>query len=555
MKSLHDNASPLANPVISGLLKSLDSFKVLMCRSIKELIPIEASLTSCPNMKSSALTLEFQSCPVDKIYTHIPWPRSEISFLIEALTVSKGKTKVVLVLDLLTTLCILLGGEIEEKAMLLFKWYNLNQQGLMEEDEHYLLIRRVGLCLKKLRILGNLDLTDAEARFFAIQARVVPSSHFLPGLTLADFTSWIRNSAECKIYFSFIHVFNRLVDMMVTLDRYAQAAHSVSAHQDSLPRIAGTANQSTSHLGVRRCTGVRVLSRSPQGVVLGLFDELSSHSSRNHTDAHTPAIVEVWKEVEAPAPFYEIVDNIKERQGGEDSNLSEDTTVPPFTQWQRTESCCARYYTVRDTHAVRIGIHSPRQAIHRVVVPQLEVGTYTLQVVRGSTRYAKVKVQIYDTEVPTQLIPKHSHAHVPAKTGVCMLPSVVDASAFDVVLSKHQQKNKQYVYVYTGVLCDLSEALKGIPHGVSALQPIADPLVFQSLCDKVVHAIHLHHSRHFARCVSEMLEKVCLVKDEYVDDGTSMCFAQSHTQLLFFPGIGVPVHHTVLRLYQDILHP
>lgn len=164
MEALKTVLSTASNLAISGLLKSLDSFKVLMCRKIEQLYPIEASLTSHPIVSASALTLEFQTCPVEEVYKHINWTRSDIVFLVEALTVTRtDKAQVIPVLDLLTTLCILLGGEVEEKARLLFKWYNINKQGLMEEEEHYLMIRRVGLCLKKLHILGNVCMVYRES--------------------------------------------------------------------------------------------------------------------------------------------------------------------------------------------------------------------------------------------------------------------------------------------------------------------------------------------------------------------------------------------------------
>lgn len=93
----------------------------------------------------------------------------------------------------------------------------------------------------------------------------------------------------------------------------------------------------------------------------------------------------------------------------------------------------------------------------------------------------------------------------------------------------------------------------GIPRGTSALHPIADPVTFQALCDKIFHAIHTHYTQHFSRCVCDMLDKVCMVKEDSVDG--IMCYAQSHTQLLFFPGVSIPIHHNVLSMYKDILHP
>ncbi|RYY72501.1 hypothetical protein EON63_20765, partial [archaeon] len=69
----------------------------------------------------------------------------------------------------------------------------------------------------------------------------------------------------------FIKVLDRLVDLVVSLGRYAQAVHTITLHQDSHPQ-AGMRVSGVGEVGGGRSTGVRVLCRSSKGVVLALFD-------------------------------------------------------------------------------------------------------------------------------------------------------------------------------------------------------------------------------------------------------------------------------------------
>ena len=118
----------------------------------------------------------------------------------------------IMVLDVLTILCVLTTGSVTEKSKLLFAMYNINQTGLMDEMEHVNFILRITECMKKLKLMGVLDITAPDAKFIALEARVKHENNqitFVPGLYVADFTRWVQTSKECQTLFKFTKVLIR----------------------------------------------------------------------------------------------------------------------------------------------------------------------------------------------------------------------------------------------------------------------------------------------------------------------------------------------------------
>ena len=136
----------------------------------------------------------------------------------------------IMVLDILTILSVLTTGSVTEKSKLLFAMYNINQTGLMDEDEHVNFILRITECMRKLKLMGLLDITAPDAKFIALEARVKYDNNqitFVPGLYVADFTRWVQTSKECQTLFKFTRVLTRLVDSLHVLENRTNALLSV----------------------------------------------------------------------------------------------------------------------------------------------------------------------------------------------------------------------------------------------------------------------------------------------------------------------------------------
>lgn len=127
----------------------------------------------------------------------------------------------VLLLDIITILSIITQGPLEKRMKYLFECYNISKSGLMNEIEHSAMIIRLGSCLRRMNIIDSNDLTNDDAANIAFKARSYIENdliRFLPGLKLNDFINWIQHSPECSIYSKFIHILNKLIQTMTTLE-------------------------------------------------------------------------------------------------------------------------------------------------------------------------------------------------------------------------------------------------------------------------------------------------------------------------------------------------
>lgn len=242
-----------------SLLQHLDIFKPLLIIPLQKLLDHEEELLRRVPLK---MTLEFWSIPSSSFRDYFPesfLPSSLLQPVINLLgfviptqsTVPTTANVHVCILDVITTLCLLLYGDWKLKMEILFRWYNLNNTGLMEEDEHFLLLKRIGHCLRKLKLIGVLDLTDDDAKFMAIQARIVlhtdkdkpvqrlttPTTvegegervaSFRPGLYVDEFITWSETNTVCSIAFKFMKVLQRLVDVMAMLDMRTEKLHQIT---------------------------------------------------------------------------------------------------------------------------------------------------------------------------------------------------------------------------------------------------------------------------------------------------------------------------------------
>lgn len=146
----------------------------------------------------------------------------------------------VAIFDILSIICIFAHTTNEEKATFLFRLFNVNQSGLMTEEEHYNFMQRTVDNFRKMRLIGLLDWTQNEVQFLALQAR--SSYHpelgrgeikYKAGLSIADFLHWLEQSSECKAINKFFEVFNKLNTVLELLHGKAdQLADILTAKLD-----------------------------------------------------------------------------------------------------------------------------------------------------------------------------------------------------------------------------------------------------------------------------------------------------------------------------------
>jgi hypothetical protein len=229
-----------------NLLKHLDWIKPILQLDFNYVKLVYERLTKS---KPDHILLNYYDVPAADVAKIFPNQPSIVSWLVGVFQFNKPNCgKCVMVLDLLTTLSILTTGSITDKCKLLFTMYNINQTGLMDEGEHYNFIMRSSDCMKKLKFMGTLDMTSAEAKYVALEARVKHENNqitFIPGLYLPDFTRWVQTSKECQTLFRFVKVLNRLVDSMLALEsrtnavlHIMEAKHNYKLHAPNVPPLA-----------------------------------------------------------------------------------------------------------------------------------------------------------------------------------------------------------------------------------------------------------------------------------------------------------------------------
>ena len=205
--------------IVHELLKHLDYLKPLM---IMPLSILENDAPHILKLTPPQPTLEFWSVKKELVGKIIPFYQSFMLPIVDLLSFPRDDgTQLISILDFLTVMCLFMCGDWKRKAKLLFSWYNLNGQGLLEEEEHFLMIRRIGHCFRQLKLIRLLELRDDEAKYLALTARVrynpKGEGTFIPGLYFEDFLEWTLTNEECQLVFFFSKVLNRLCDILRTL--------------------------------------------------------------------------------------------------------------------------------------------------------------------------------------------------------------------------------------------------------------------------------------------------------------------------------------------------
>ena len=211
-----------------SLLCHLDSLKPILLLDFNYVKLVYDRLTKS---KPDHVLLNYYDVPAADVSKIFPNQSLVISWLINIFQFHKPHIgQSIIVLDILTTMTILTTGSISEKCKLLFSMYNINATGLMDESEHVNFILRTSNCMKKLKLMQTLDMTAPEAKYIALEARVIYENNqitFIPGLQVSDFIRWVQTSKETQTLFRFVKVMNRLVDSLTALEHRTNAVLNI----------------------------------------------------------------------------------------------------------------------------------------------------------------------------------------------------------------------------------------------------------------------------------------------------------------------------------------
>lgn len=351
-KDLH--AVERDHKVVHDLLQYIDVFKPIMIIPLHNLITIEIDLLKKIPLEE---TLEFWNIPIGEVQDYIDedvLPADLLEPLISYLSfqVQGGESKIC-ILDILTILCLLMYGEWKEKMRLLFGWYNLNKKGLLEEQEHFIFLKRLGHILRKMKFIGALDMTDDDCTFMAVQARIViqerngGSGHvgqFRPGLYFDDFLQWTETNTVCRTLFEFLRVLQRLIDMLLLLDRRSQRLHEVMEDKRLAAEKSDPVPICLPSLAKNISNEVYLLHRGYHDVTFSIPNVLNNKNLiGNCAEA-------VYAKIDKVVPFFDsFQDNIPSNIIGRNEELHSNTLTPGL-------KCCKPYYTLT---TYKEGIQSP----------------------------------------------------------------------------------------------------------------------------------------------------------------------------------------------------
>jgi hypothetical protein len=254
----------------------------------------------------------------------------EVTPLINILAQSKIMLGLrIFLLDVLTSLVILVRGDIKEKAYLLFKWYNFSKTNLLSELEHTLLIVRAAKCLHQLKLVGLIEITREDAKYIALSARtVVPKDGskitFVPGLHLSEFTAWIEDGKIGKAFVTAFRVLERLSDTLVALQNKVTALHHVVAakvlHEERQIHIPSKEILRT----MKNDAPILILNRYDRGVSICVSLNCVSGST-------TAGYIKLEKLIPMESPLFEIPSSASERI---------------YPRHLFPSRCCHKYYTL-----------------------------------------------------------------------------------------------------------------------------------------------------------------------------------------------------------------
>jgi hypothetical protein len=369
-----------------AVLKHLDHIKPMLQLDFNYVKLVYEKLTK---FRPDHISLNYYDVLSSDVLKIFPNQKSILAKLVEKFQFHKPYVGMsVMVLDILTTLCVFTTGSVTEKSKLLFDCYNLNRTGLMEEFEHVNFILRIVECMKKMKLLGLIDITADDAKYIALEARVKNVDNaitFIPGLHVADFTRWIQTSNECQILFRFTKVLNRLVDSLHALSERTNAVLNI---MDSKMQYKMNARHVPSPDMLLREGGC-LHTNAPVVVVFRSQSVISLAVRLMDSDWEVSEVfIKYDKVVSCPHMLYDIPRAILKRNVAQyRANAVEQL------------HCCAKSYVLTSYMRVEIAT-TPLQRCRegvlfvRIDLPNLDSGSnYFVSLYTPSTRYRTVQVQ------------------------------------------------------------------------------------------------------------------------------------------------------------------
>lgn len=210
----------MASSLPHQLLKFIDQLKPVLCLSLSR---IQFAYQQFLRYKSRDEYLEYSVVSTKNLGKYFPTSLEAVNVVVSRIAVKNDTGElVVAILDLLTILCVMSVSSVADKAKMLFEWYNVSSNGLLTEFEHTKLILRFSHTARKMKLIGALELTENDANFIALDARVYNAEEkrlrFKPGLYLIDFQHWIETNTECATIFKAMEVMKRLILALKHID-------------------------------------------------------------------------------------------------------------------------------------------------------------------------------------------------------------------------------------------------------------------------------------------------------------------------------------------------
>lgn len=350
-----------------AILIHLDKLKPTMELQLSSLIELEVSIMK---RMPKDTTIEFWVEEASKMELYFPKIYFSISCVISMLSFeSSSGAKVISLLDIFISLCLLMHGKWDMKAKFLFQWHNISRTGMLEESEHYLMIKRVTSCLIKLKLIDRIVISDEDAQFISVSARIdidydSGAKSFKPGLFFEEFLNWTLTNKECQTMFKFVSVTHRLIDNLLALSTRCESLSDISDKKYS-----------------KRCDPLPLLQFDAKSV-----NEQVHHffSTRSHITIVLPNIwciskisdwyVKIDTEVPSPNVFhYEIPEKVINRNR------------KLFKASQLTHiKCCEKFYTITE--------------IQRITVTEQKYSNLLQISIPNTSSYQSKNLTIYNTK-------------------------------------------------------------------------------------------------------------------------------------------------------------
>jgi hypothetical protein len=300
------------------------------------------------------------------------------------------------VLDVLTSIVVIGKGDVLRKSSYIFRWYNVSQSGHITEMELSICIKRACDCFAKLKLLGDIDITDADARHLAMNARLGKKSDtkamtFMPYLNAEDFDRWYIE--QNKLVMLFVDSIQRLTETLVSLRNKASTFTKLIEEKQKFEN--GTS------IGILRLQDLQCIEDpTPVNVIHRGRHSISLVIPRiKQCDRNNYLYVLCEKVITIPRKFYTAAKNLFRGDNiGDGSKLL--TPENGYTVTAETDpdpvvmesgACCGRYYTLKSYRKFVLDSSDSREVM-RIDITELEPDSrYHLTVYTSERKFQTVE--------------------------------------------------------------------------------------------------------------------------------------------------------------------